>query len=132
MATIDPIDGRIFLILSATGHASILPLLYPDNLVVLKLLLLLAHIILADYLLCKLFKCSLLKVYEYFYILLLPIIAIYHAFIHKIIFDGKMEFLPLALTSMYSAVGITYCWILYFYYFYTNNYQLPKNSIKNK
>lgn len=51
----------------------------------------------------------------------------YETIIHKLIFGEKLPFLPLALTSLYCAIGVTYSWVVYYYMFLRyskiNNYK---------
>ncbi|CAG5102102.1 3-glucosyltransferase (Homo sapiens) [Cotesia congregata] len=120
LATLNKNDGRIFMILSSAGHTAIQPLLFPYDLTLLKILM---HFIysLAE-ILCfqELFNSSLLKIHEWIYVIILPFITIYETVIHKIIFGQQLPFLPLALTSIYCAIGVIYSWVLYYYVFYTN------------
>lgn len=108
------------MILSSAGHTAIQPLLFPYDLTLLKILM---HFIysLAE-ILCfqELFNSSLLKIHEWIYVIILPFITIYETVIHKIIFGQQLPFLPLALTSIYCAIGVIYSWVLYYYVFYTN------------
>jgi alpha-1,3-glucosyltransferase len=71
----------------------------------------------------KQFSCFSLYFYEQFYIGFLPVIIIYETVLHKIIFSDKLPFLPLALTSIYCTLGITYSYTIYYYeYLFRNNY----------
>lgn len=120
LAVIDADDARIFLILSSTGHAAILPLLFPEDLILIKILMLSLYTIIASLCLQRLFNQSLLTSYEWIYISFLPFLTIYEAIVHKIIFNERLPFLPLALTSIICAIGIIYSWILYCYIFYSH------------
>ncbi|XP_012230753.1 dolichyl pyrophosphate Glc1Man9GlcNAc2 alpha-1,3-glucosyltransferase [Linepithema humile] len=121
LAAIDAEDARIFIILSSAGHTALLPLLYPENLFLLKLLLSLTYMISSILILSIQHNRPLLRVYEYLYITLLPLVTIYEVLLHKLLFSHKMPFLPLAFTSIYCAIGVTYCWILYYYMYLQNN-----------
>lgn len=110
-------DARIFLILSNTGHTALLPLLYPNNLIPLKILLLLTYMITSFLALSRKFKQRLLYFHEHAYVVCLPLLTLYECIIHKLIFNDKLPFLPLALTSMYCAIGVSYAWMLYYYLF---------------
>ena len=63
----------------------------------------------------KQFDHSTLSACEWFYIGGLPIITIYETVLHKMIFNDKLPFLPLAATSIYCAIGVVYSYILYYY-----------------
>ncbi|XP_076237689.1 ALG6/ALG8 family glucosyltransferase xit isoform X2 [Calliopsis andreniformis] len=116
-------DARIFLILSSTGHTALLPLLYPNNLIPLKILLLLTYMVASFMVLSQKFKQRLLYFHEQAYVVCLPLLTLYETIFHKLIFVDKLPFLPLAFTSIYCAIGVTYSWILYYYIFfkYCNN-----------
>lgn len=70
----------------------------------------------------------LLRAYEYLYIILLPFATIYEALLHKLLFGDKMPFLPLAFTSIYCAIGVTYCWIYYYYMYLQNCVQIIETA----
>ena len=110
-------DARIYIILSCAGHAALLPLLYMDNLTPLKILLISVHITASFLTFFRKFDAGLLYSYEYLYIINLPVLTVYETIVHKLIFHDKLPFLPLALTSIYCAVGITYSWVVYYYMF---------------
>ncbi|XP_076397185.1 ALG6/ALG8 family glucosyltransferase xit isoform X1 [Megachile rotundata] len=113
-------DARIFLILSSAGHTALLPLLYPTNLIPLKILLLLTYMVISFLTLSIKFK-QLLYFHEYIYIANLPMLTVYETLLHKLIFGNKLPFLPLALTSIYCAIGVFYSWILYYSMFLRYN-----------
>ncbi|XP_025269356.1 probable dolichyl pyrophosphate Glc1Man9GlcNAc2 alpha-1,3-glucosyltransferase [Camponotus floridanus] len=114
-------DARIFIILNSTGHTALLPLLYPDNLFSLKLLLLLTYMLSSILVLTNQHVRSLLQLYEWLYIISLPLITFYEMILHKLLLGDRLPFLPLAFTSIYCTIGITYCWILYYYIYLQNN-----------
>ncbi|KAL0100593.1 hypothetical protein PUN28_019178 [Cardiocondyla obscurior] len=119
-------DARIFIILSAAGQTALLPLLYPDNLSALKLLLLLAYMLSSILILTNQHGRCLLRLYEWFYVVSLPLVTIYEVILHQTFFGDKLPFLPLAFTSVYCAIGITYCFILYYYVYLQNSYVSDK------
>lgn len=121
LAAINKEDARIFIILSSAGHTALLPLLYPNNLFSLKLLLLLTYMLSSILVLTKQHLRPLLRLHEWLYIIPLPLITFYEVVLHKLLFSDKLPFLPLAFTSIYCAIGITYCWILYYYIYLQNN-----------
>lgn len=121
LAAIHAEDARIFIILSTAGQTALLPLLYPDNLSLLKLLLLLTYMFSSILILTNQHGKSLLRLHEWLYVISLPLVTIYEVVLHKLLLGDKLPFLPLAITSMYCAVGITYCWILYYYMYIWEN-----------
>ncbi|CAK9818052.1 Probable dolichyl pyrophosphate Glc1Man9GlcNAc2 alpha-1,3-glucosyltransferase [Anthophora plagiata] len=130
LAVIDRNDARVFLLLSSAGHTALLPLLYPSNLVPLKILLLLVYMIVSILLLTRNFKEYLLYSHEYVYVTILPVLTVYETIFHKLIFGDKLPFLPLAITSVYCAIGVIYSWIVYYYMFLRN--QNDFNNQKEK
>lgn len=117
LATTNKDDARIYIILSGAGHAALLPLLYTDNLTPLKILLICIHITASFLTFSRKFDAGLLYSYEYLYVINLPVLTVYETIVHKLIFHEKLPFLPLALTSIYCAVGIIYSWVVYYYMF---------------
>lgn len=71
------------------------------------------------------FNVNFLYFYEYIYMINLPVLTVYETIVHKLIFGEKLPFLPLALTSLYCAIGVTYSWVVYYYMF------LQYNKINN-
>ncbi|XP_033316014.1 probable dolichyl pyrophosphate Glc1Man9GlcNAc2 alpha-1,3-glucosyltransferase isoform X3 [Bombus bifarius] len=131
LAATDKNDARIYLILSSAGHTALLPLLYPSNLTPLKILVLLVFMSAGFLVFSRKFNVNFLYFYEYIYVINLPVLTVYETIIHKLIFGEKLPFLPLALTSLYCAIGVTYSWVVYYYMFLRyskiNNY---KNKIQ--
>ncbi|KAK9739810.1 ALG6, ALG8 glycosyltransferase family [Popillia japonica] len=122
LSIMDAEDARIFLILSTTGLYSLLPLLYPQNLLLLKVLLVVTYCSYAFYNLCNLYplkKCErrlpLLNLSESIYILGLIPLFFYENIIHTLLqLNQKLPFLPLMMISTYCAVGIVYSWCRYY------------------
>ncbi|XP_076757137.1 ALG6/ALG8 family glucosyltransferase xit [Xylocopa sonorina] len=117
LAAINKDDARVFLILSSAGHTALLPLLYPSNLTPLKILLLLVYTTASFLIFHRKFKQRILYFHEYVYVINLPILTVYDSILHKLVFGDQLPFLPLALTSIYCAIGILYSWLLYYYTF---------------
>ncbi|XP_039313304.1 probable dolichyl pyrophosphate Glc1Man9GlcNAc2 alpha-1,3-glucosyltransferase [Solenopsis invicta] len=121
LAAIYAEDARIFIILSSAGQTALLPLLYPDNLSSLKLLLSLTYMLLSILVLINQHGRHILQLHEWLYVIPLPLVTVYEIVLHKLLLGDKLPFLPLAFTSIYCAIGITYCWILYYYMYLQNN-----------
>lgn len=126
LATTEAKDARIFLLLSSVGHTALFPLLYPIELTPLKLILWFAYLSATVLLVKNQFNSSLLYFHEWIYVSFLPVITIYETVLHKIIFGDKLPFLPLALTSIYCALGITYSYILFYYKYLVDDKSLNK------
>ena len=107
----------MFTILSSAGHIALFPLLYPNELMPLKFILWSTYLITVIMLFRAPYGTALLRLHERLYIGFLPFITIYESIIHKIVFKDALPFLPLALTSIYCAVGITYSYFLYYHYY---------------
>lgn len=118
-------DAKTFLVLSTIGHYSLLPLLFPKSLLLIKTFLFLIYTAYAFYSLSSLYpfqfcKCTLplLNIFESSYLLGLIPLFFYENFIHSIIgLEEKLPFLPLMLTSVYCSLGVIYSWLKYYIYF---------------
>lgn len=125
-------DARIFIILTTAGQTALLPLLYPDNLSSLKLLLLLTYMLSSILILTNQHGSSLLRLHEWLYVIPLPLLTIYEVVLHKLLLGDKLPFLPLAFTSVYCAIGVTYCWILYYYMYLRENACANNRTVEGK
>lgn len=135
MSVLGEHDGKMFLILSVVGHYSLFPLLYPKNLLAIKLFLLLTHAALAFCFIPKLYlrakqlnkrrrilHLPMLNSLESLYLYGLLGLFIYENALHKLLgHDKKLPFLPLMLTSVYCCLGVIYFWISYYRYFLSFN-----------
>ncbi|XP_018321330.1 probable dolichyl pyrophosphate Glc1Man9GlcNAc2 alpha-1,3-glucosyltransferase isoform X2 [Agrilus planipennis] len=135
LSIFDREDAKIFLLLSAVGHYSLFPLLFPRSLIVVKVLLYVVYTTYEFYSLSYLFPLRkrqhytlpLLNFYESFYLFSLVPLFLYENFIHSFLGLSKtLPFLPLMTTSVYCSFGIIYCWAKYFKYFFEND----KSKIK--
>lgn len=69
---------------------------------------------------------------EKMYLIGLGVLFIYeHLIYHVLEMHKNLPFLPLMLTSVYCAVGITYFWLI-FYYDYLRESEIPKDKKKSK
>nr|XP_033337893.1 probable dolichyl pyrophosphate Glc1Man9GlcNAc2 alpha-1,3-glucosyltransferase isoform X1 [Megalopta genalis] len=132
LAVIDKDDARIFLILSSAGHTALLPLLHPNNLTPLKILMLLTSMVVSLLAISRKFKQHLLRYHETIYVISLPFLTVYETVLHKLIFHNKLPFLPQAITSTYCAVGIGYSWLLYYYMFLRYNENIEGQKEKKE
>lgn len=136
MSVLGNVDGRLFLILSTVGHYSLFPLLYPKNLLSIKLFMLFTHCAIGFstipflYIPTKLksnkrrryLRLPLLRRRETLYLYGLLFLCIYENMIHPACgFNKTLPFLPLMLTSVYCALGVIYFWISYYCYFLNFN-----------
>ncbi|XP_023289919.1 probable dolichyl pyrophosphate Glc1Man9GlcNAc2 alpha-1,3-glucosyltransferase isoform X2 [Orussus abietinus] len=130
LAVTEKTEAKVFMILSSAGHTALLPLLYPENLTPLKLLLSMTYMTVAFLTLSHQFGKPLLNKKQQLYITVLPLITVYETIIHKLIFRENLPFLPLALTSIYCAAGIMYTWIYYYYIFLYKIASVSETTIK--
>ena len=115
-------DSTMYLFLSTTGHYSLFPLLYPASLTPLKLLLTLLYTTLAYAVLYEYHHAQQHKRRIQFHGFFSTSEAAYLAgfvplfalctFVCPWIGGGRLEFLPLLLTSGYCAMGMCYGWWL--------------------
>lgn len=125
LAILEKMDAKIFLFLSTVGHFSLFPLIFPQELVFVKLLLFLIYTSYCFYSVCQLYpfqldKCTLplLNCLETLYLLGLLLIFFYDNFIHSLLgLSVKLPFLPLLITSVYCSMGVIYSYVQYYLYF---------------
>ncbi|XP_063549488.1 dolichyl pyrophosphate Glc1Man9GlcNAc2 alpha-1,3-glucosyltransferase isoform X4 [Gorilla gorilla gorilla] len=106
-------DASIFLILTTTGHYSLFPLLFTAPELPIKILLMLLFTIYSISSLKTLFRKEkpLFSWMETFYLLGLGPLEVCCEFVFPFTsWKVKYPFIPLLLTSVYCAVGITYAW----------------------
>ncbi|ELK00400.1 Putative dolichyl pyrophosphate Glc1Man9GlcNAc2 alpha-1,3-glucosyltransferase [Pteropus alecto] len=106
-------DASIFLILTTTGHYSLFPLLFTAPELPIKILLMLLFTIYSISSLKILFRKEkpLFNWMETFYLLGLGPLEVFCEFVFPFTsWKLKYSFIPLLLTSVYCAVGITYAW----------------------
>ncbi|KAM5185667.1 dolichyl pyrophosphate Glc1Man9GlcNAc2 alpha-1,3-glucosyltransferase isoform 4-T4 [Callospermophilus lateralis] len=106
-------DASIFLILTTTGHYSLFPLLFTAPELPIKILLMLLFTIYSISSLKILFRKEkpLLNWMETLYLLGLGPLEVCCEFVFPFTsWKLKYPFIPLLLTSVYCAVGITYAW----------------------
>ncbi|XP_054293835.1 probable dolichyl pyrophosphate Glc1Man9GlcNAc2 alpha-1,3-glucosyltransferase isoform X5 [Pongo pygmaeus] len=106
-------DASIFLILTTTGHYSLFPLLFTAPELPIKILLMLLFTIYSISSLKTLFRKEkpLFNWMETFYLLGLGPLEVCCEFVFPFTsWKVKYPFIPLLLTSVYCAVGITYAW----------------------
>ena len=59
---------------------------------------------------------QLLTTVDKLYLIFLVVVQVYCCFLHDLFgLQSKLEFLPLLLTSVSSAIGVIYSWILFYY-----------------
>ena len=92
LACINRVDARYFLILATVGHLSLLPLLFTAQELPSKLLLLASY--------------SLLSRLEQLYLLASPLVICC-----QLVGSVHLPFLPLLVTSLYCALGVTYSYV---------------------
>ncbi|MED6294218.1 glycosyl transferase, partial [Characodon lateralis] len=107
-------DAGIFLVLTTTGHYSLFPLLYTPAELPIKVCLMLMFTIFSFTALGKLHRAqgSLLRPLEVVYLLGLVAVAIACEFIFPLSpWQQKLPFLPLLVTSVYCAAGVSYSFL---------------------
>lgn len=120
--------GR-FLFLTIIGTFSLFPLLTRPQEYLLKISILVAYILFAIPWLRDVFYFEfldedekdsrrkkgsgllLLTKWEAVYLWGIIPIEIYCSFVHTLVFAGSWPFIPLMLTSVYSSLGVTHCWL---------------------
>ncbi|XP_068832210.1 dolichyl pyrophosphate Glc1Man9GlcNAc2 alpha-1,3-glucosyltransferase isoform X7 [Capricornis sumatraensis] len=108
------VDASIFLILTTTGHYSLFPLLFTAPELPIKIVLMLLFTTYSISSLKTLFRKEkpLFNWMETFYLLGLGPLEVFCEFVFPFTsWNLKYPFIPLLLTSVYCAVGITYAWL---------------------
>lgn len=136
MSVLGITDAKYFLLLSTVGHYSLFPLLYPKNLLGIKILMLLTHVAIAFGNIPSLYevrttktvktrplmRLPMLNYIESLYLYGLLMLCFYENALHTVLgLDKQLPFLPLMITSVYCAIGVSYFFIRYYIYFLTFN-----------
>ncbi|XP_053313878.1 probable dolichyl pyrophosphate Glc1Man9GlcNAc2 alpha-1,3-glucosyltransferase [Spea bombifrons] len=107
-------DAGIFLLLATTGHYSLFPLLFTAQELPLKILLMLIFTVFSGSFLKSLFRKEgpLLTWPETLYLCGLVPLEVFCEMLFPLTPWGlRLPFLPLMLTSVYCALGVSYAWI---------------------
>ncbi|XP_075347336.1 dolichyl pyrophosphate Glc1Man9GlcNAc2 alpha-1,3-glucosyltransferase isoform X2 [Mycteria americana] len=107
-------DAGIYLILTTTGHFSLFPLLFTPPEIPIKILLMLLFTVYSFSSLKSLFRRErpLLNWLETIYLIqLVPLEILCEIIFPLTPWKGHFPFIPLLLTSVYCALGITYAWL---------------------
>ncbi|XP_072706944.1 dolichyl pyrophosphate Glc1Man9GlcNAc2 alpha-1,3-glucosyltransferase isoform X2 [Ciconia boyciana] len=107
-------DAGIYLILTTTGHFSLFPLLFTPPEIPIKILLMLLFTVYSFSSLKSLFRRErpLLNWLETIYLVqLVPLEILCEIIFPLTPWKGHFPFIPLLLTSVYCALGITYAWL---------------------
>ncbi|XP_060551291.1 probable dolichyl pyrophosphate Glc1Man9GlcNAc2 alpha-1,3-glucosyltransferase [Ruditapes philippinarum] len=116
-------DAQIYLIMSTIGHYSLFPLLFTQFETPIKICLLAFTSLYAFTGIANIFRLPwsytslpLLSTLESLYIVGIVPLELYNSVIHHCLgLTYKLSFLPLLLTSIYCAIGITYCWLKFYW-----------------
>ncbi|GLH05049.1 Probable dolichyl pyrophosphate Glc1Man9GlcNAc2 alpha-1,3-glucosyltransferase [Gryllus bimaculatus] len=129
MAVVWKKEAQVYLMFVTVGHYSLFPLLFTSFELPIKVLLLVIHSSYAFVNLSNLFDLKhdtftlpLLTIFETLYILGLIPLFLYENIFHSWLgINNKLPFLPLMLTSIYCALGVTYSWLKYYWHFLTTS-----------
>lgn len=114
--------ARLFIIFSTIGHFSLFPLFFTAFESPIKYLVVGVYEGFTIYGLSNIFKINgvfpFLRLHEAALLLFLLPMEIYCSGLHFYMgFNAKAPFLPLMVTSVYCAIGVVYCWLLFAWYF---------------
>jgi len=128
LAVLDARDARLFALLSVVAYHSLTPLLFTPAESVIKYGFLALHALFAFYALGRIhhdelspksLRLPLLERFETVYVAGLVFQEVYCAVIHSMLgLSVSLPFLPLLLTSVYTAIGVTYVWLKSYYYLF--------------
>lgn len=110
-----PFEAGSSLFLTIFGLYSLTPLLFTNELILVKLSLYALYVGFNLIAFKEIFHSQVLKMHEIIYsigILFLPLYE--HVLQHSLNLDEKLPFLPLMLTSVYCSIGMIYFWIKFY------------------
>ncbi|XP_023945278.2 probable dolichyl pyrophosphate Glc1Man9GlcNAc2 alpha-1,3-glucosyltransferase [Bicyclus anynana] len=140
LSVLGKMDARFYMFMSMVGHYSLFPLLYPKNLLQIKMFLLLAHLCIVFYYVPRLYEPKIkmskkrsflllpkLGALQTLYVYGLICLCVYENILHPFLgLDKTLPFLPLMLTSVYCALGVFFFWIrMYKYFLYYHLSKVP-------
>lgn len=104
------------LFVSIFGLYSLTPLLFTSELIIVKLSLYVAYIAFNVFAFKSIYDFKLLHIYERLYSFGIIFLPLYEHFLQHILnYDVKFPFLPLMITSVYCALGMTYFWLKFYF-----------------
>jgi len=111
LATVSRTEARLYLVTATTGHFSLFPLLFQARELPTKLLIHLSHSLMASHLLPQ----ASLTFLDKLYLGCAVPIFIYSEFLHSFLgLSASLPFLPLLLYSLYSSIGITSAYLVFY------------------
>ncbi|PIK39970.1 putative dolichyl pyrophosphate Glc1Man9GlcNAc2 alpha-1,3-glucosyltransferase [Apostichopus japonicus] len=134
-------DARVYLLLSTVGHYSLFPLLFTRPETPIKVCLFCAFTVFSFLALQQIHRVEdkhprpalglpLLSVFESLYLWLLVALFLYTDGVHPLLgLSAQLPFLPLLVTSVYCALGVTYSWIK-FYRLCLSGHEIKKSHVK--
>lgn len=115
LAFYDSQDAKSLLILTSTGHVSLLPLLFTPLESVLRCLIVLTYTLFmfkwnqSYYNISNVWKC--LNLLEWTYLFGLVVVVVFDTVFPWIAILQRFTFLPLMIYSIYCSLGLIYCWL---------------------
>ncbi|EGF78167.1 hypothetical protein BATDEDRAFT_90829 [Batrachochytrium dendrobatidis JAM81] len=106
--------ARCFLIMSVAGYYSLFPLLFGKQEIITKSIVLSLYMMFAICFISRAVRPFSLHRIERLYMAGFIPLFVHAELLHPIVFGNQFEFLPLLAVSVYSAVGIIYCWIMFY------------------
>lgn len=107
--------ARASLFLTIFGSYSLLPLLFTPELVLVKLSLFITYSGLNVIAFKSIYDFDVMRFHEKLYSILLIVLPAYeHVVQYPLGFHVKMPFMPLMLTSVYCAIGMSYFWLTFY------------------
>lgn len=126
MAVLKRKEAEVYILLSTTGHFSLLPLIFTAHEFSLKIVMFLLSAYYVISTLSDLFQVKsrgifpTLNIWENIYVCGLIAIFIYDNLVEEHFeLDKRFPYLPLLMTAFYCALGITYCTVKYYFNFLT-------------
>ncbi|KAK3104024.1 hypothetical protein FSP39_023751, partial [Pinctada imbricata] len=119
-------DAGLFAFFSTVGHYSLFPLLFTQAETMTKTCLVVLFFMYVLFSFAHIYQqplhISFLSTIEALYIWGIVPLELYNSIFHSVLGHGdKFPFLPLMLTSVYCAVGVTYSWLKFYWITFTQS-----------
>ncbi|KAH3843091.1 probable dolichyl pyrophosphate Glc1Man9GlcNAc2 alpha-1,3-glucosyltransferase [Dreissena polymorpha] len=129
-------DASVLLLMSTIGHYSLFPLLFTQFETPIKVCLMLLTTVYAFSSIANVYKdkgtsssLPLLSTVESVYLLGILPLELYNSVGHTLLgLTDKLPFLPLMMTSVYCAIGVTYAWLKFYWISYKDVPKLEKHD----
>lgn len=131
LSTLHKTEASATLFLSIVATYSLMPLLYKQELLAVKLSFFFTYILFLFVAFNFIFRTTFLRTHELIYICGFAFVFLYeHVIQYALGISERLPFMPLLLISLYCSMGITYFWFKYYaiFLFAENSSKIDKKS----